>query len=99
MASLNQQPPLLQDVVNSMRDNILRTQSQSQTVAITSYDALVDQLAKFGAQLNDKNVEIVRLQELCKKNNIDYSIPPQMISPAPSTQQISTPEPVKPKKS
>lgn len=102
MSSLTeQQPPLLQDVVNNMRDNILRSQSQASTVAITSYDGIVEQLAKFGAQLNDNNVEILRLQELCKKNNIDYAIPPQIISPAPSTQRISnpTPESVKPKKS
>lgn len=97
MSSLNQQPPLLQDVVNNMRDNILRTQSQASTIAITSYDGIVEQLVKFGEQLNDKNVEIVRLQELCKKNNIDYAIAPQIVSP--STQQISNPkaEPTKTK--
>jgi len=80
MASLNNSPPpLLQDVVNNMRDNILRTQSQASTVAITSYDGIVEQLVSFGAQINDKNVEITRLQELCKKNNIDYSIPPMVV--------------------
>lgn len=94
MASLNNSPPpLLQDVVNNMRDNILRTQSQASTVAITSFDGIVEQLASFGKQINDKNIEIARLQELCKKNNIDCAIPSQIISPAPSTQEMSNPTP------
>jgi len=96
---MEQKPPLLQDVVNNMRDNILRTQSQSSTAAITSYDALVEQMGVFVKKSNDQGVEIIRLQELCKKNNINYAIPPvsQIVSPAPSTQQITNPPAETPK--
>lgn len=69
----NQMP--LEQAVQNMRDNILRTQSQASTAAITSFDGIVDQLKVFALQINDRNSEIQRLQELCKKNNIDYAVP------------------------
>lgn len=76
MSSLTQQePPLLQDVVDKMRDNILRSQSQSNTAAITGFDNLVEQLRIFVNQINSQSKEIERLQELCTKNKIDYAIP------------------------
>lgn len=75
MASQRNQVPIEQVIAN-MRDNILRTQSQASTVCITSFDSLVEQLKVFVYQVNEKNVEILRLQALCKKNNIDSAIPP-----------------------
>jgi uncharacterized protein YllA (UPF0747 family) len=73
-APQNQMP--LEQAVNNMRDNILRTQSQASTAAITSFDGIVDQLKVFALQINDRNTEIQRLQELLKKNNIDFAVPP-----------------------
>jgi len=67
--------PTLDEVINNMRDNILRTQSQSSTASITGYDNLVEQLKIFVNQINAQSTEILRLQELCKKSNIDYTIP------------------------
>ena len=75
MSSLNNSPSL-EEAVNTMRDNILRTQSQSNTASITSFDNMVSQLRVFAQQINDKNVEIKRLQELCKTSNVDFTIPP-----------------------
>jgi len=73
-----QKPNLpLEEVVNTMRDNVLRTQSQASTTSILAFDNLVEQLKIFAHQINDKTAEIARLQELCKKNNIDVSIAPQ----------------------
>jgi len=91
MSSLNNQPSL-DEIINKMRDNILRTQSQASTVAITSYDSLIEQLKLFARQLNESNVEVKRLQELCKKNNIDVTIPPVVPKIAPK----ETPKPTKP---
>lgn len=80
MSSLNQQePPLLEDVVNTMRDNILRTQSNSNTASITGFDNLVTQLKIFVNQINAQSKEITRLQELCTKNKIDFAIPPPVV--------------------
>ncbi len=80
MSSLNQQePPLLQDVIDQMRDNILRSQSTASTAAITSFDNMVAQMKIFVNQINAHTVEVKRLQELCAKNKIDYSIPPQVV--------------------
>ncbi len=76
MSSLtNQQPPLLQEVVDTMRDNILRSQSNSNTAAITAFDNLVEQLKIFVTQMNSQSKEIERLQKLCTKNKVDYAIP------------------------
>ena len=77
-------PPSLEEAINTMRDSILRTQSQCSTVAISSFDNVVNQLKIFAQQINDKSVEIVRLQELCKKNNIEYAIPPVVVPPKPA---------------
>jgi len=92
MSSLNKQPPLLQEVVDQMRDNILRSQSTASTAAITSFDNLIEQLKVFVSQINAQSAEIKRLQGLCTKNKIDYSIlPPKPISTHPSTQDITNP--------
>lgn len=80
MSSLNQQqPPLLQDVVDRLRDNILRTQSSASTAGITGFDNLVEQMKVFVKQINDQSNEILRLQGICTKNKIDYSIPSQQV--------------------
>lgn len=76
MSSLNKPQSSLEDVINSMRDNILRTQSQSNTASITGFDNMVEQIKVFFGQINAQSAEIIRLQELCKKNKIDYAIPP-----------------------
>lgn len=77
MSSLNQQEqPVLQDIIDQMRDNILRTQSTSNTASITGFDNLVAQLKIFVDQINAQSEEITRLQELCTKNKIDWAIPP-----------------------
>ncbi len=86
-------PPSLEEGINNMRDNILRTQSQCSTAAITSFDNMVNQLKIFAQQINDKSVEIVRLQQLCKKNNIEYAIPPVVVPPKPE----EIPKTLKPK--
>ena len=76
-----------------MRDTILRTQSQCSTAAITSFDNMVSQLKIFAQQINDKSVEIVRLQEVCRTNSIDFAIPP-----VPKTTKVTEPAKVtKPK--
>jgi len=97
MSSLNQQePPLLQDVIDTMRDNILRSQSTASTAAITSFDNMVAQMKIFVNQINAHTAEVKRLQELCTKNKIDYSIPPPQAIKLPESKII--PPKVEPKK-
>lgn len=68
-----------------MRDDMIRTQSNANTTAILGFDQLVDQLKIFSQQIVQKNNEVNRLTELCKKNNIEYSlkneVKPQKIQP------------------
>ena len=94
MSSLNQQePPLLQDVIDTMRDNILRSQSTSNTTAITSFDNLVAQLKVFVNQINAHTAEVKRLQELCAKNKIDYAIPIENLKIKLPESKITPPKP------
>lgn len=96
MSSLtHQQPPLLQDVIDTMRDNILRSQSTSNTAAITAFDNLVEQLKAFVNQMNSQSKEIERLQKLCTKNKVDYTIPPKI--PHKGEVAQTTPQPTKTK--
>jgi len=103
----NQNPPSQQqnqlsldqliEMINNTRDDILRTQSSASTTSITGYDGLTKHLQSCVTQMGNQEKEIIRLQELCKKHNIDYAIPPvqetvpQVIAPHPSTQEISNP--------
>ena len=94
MSSLNQQQqPQLQEVIDQMRDNILRTQSTCNTASITGFDNLVAQLKIFVGQINAQSAEIKRLQGLCAKNNIDYAIP---VAAKPA-KPAESPKPLKPK--
>jgi len=70
----NQQPTIDQ-VIQQMRDDILRTQSTANTASIIGFDKLVDQMRVFVSQINDRNIEITRLRELCAENKIDHAIP------------------------
>ena len=66
---------------------MIRTQSTANTTAVLGFDNLVEQLKIFARQITDKNNEIARLAELCRKNNIDTTPPPQ--------QEAKTEEPAK----
>ena len=66
--------PSIEQVINKMRDDVLRSQSTASTTSILSFDNLVEQMKIFVRQINDKDVEIMRIHELCKKNNVDYAV-------------------------
>ncbi len=42
---------------------------------------MVEQLKIFANQISERNIEVVRLQQLCKKNKIDHTIPPKVTLP------------------
>lgn len=94
---------IIQDV-NRMRDNIVRQQTDLQVTVMTGFDGTAMYLNSLMKQSDDQTKEILRLQELCKKKGIDYTIPPQpqvipspantpsqVVAPAPSTQELSNP--------
>ena len=74
--------PSIEQVINKMRDDMLRTQSTANTTAVLGFDNLVEQLKIFAHQINDKNNEIARLAELCRKNNIDTKPPVSEVAKA-----------------
>jgi len=99
MSNPNNKPVSLEEAVNLMRDNILRTQSTSNTASITGFDKLVEQLGLFVKQINDQSTEIIRLQQVCKKNSIDYAIPPPPPVKLPTNPGVIPPKEEKPKSS
>ena len=80
----------IEQLINKMRDDMIRTQSTSNTTAVLGFDNLVEQLKIFARQINDKNTEITRLQELCRKNKIETAtkipekVPKAMVPPKSS---------------
>ena len=74
MSQPPQNSPTLEQVIVQMRDNISRSHSNAEYTSLSSFDKLVDQLKVFAAQINEKNTEIIRLQQLCQKNKIEYTL-------------------------
>ena len=69
-----------------MRNELVIAQSRSNQLSLDSFDKLVIQIQQFSNALQTKQQEINRLEELCKKNNVDCTIKkvekPPLISPA-----------------
>lgn len=79
--SQNQIPPqpTIDQLIQEMRKAESQAHSDAQYMSLSNFDKLVDQLRIFSAQINDRNMEVARLQELCTKNNVDTTPP----APAP----------------
>jgi len=75
----NPNQPTIDQVIAQMRAAQSQAHSDTQYLSLSNFDKLVDQLRIFSAQINDRNIEITRLQELCIKGNIDITPP----APAP----------------
>ena len=60
-----------------MRNELVITQSRANQLSLDSFDKLVVQIQQFSKALQEKQQEITRLEELCKKNSIDSTIKKQ----------------------
>ena len=76
MAS-NQQPTL-EEAIDKMRSEIILTFAKSQQSALNGYDVVVNQLKNYNNIAIGLKKEIIRLQEICEKNNIEYKIKPEV---------------------
>jgi len=82
-----QTPQLTPDqILNNMRNELTIIQSRLNELSLASFDKLSMNIRQLLSQIETKNSEIKRLEELCKKNNIESSIKkvekPPIISPA-----------------
>lgn len=85
--------PSIDQVINKMRDDVLRSQSTASTTSILSFDNLVEQMKIFVRQINVKDAEIMRLHELCKKNKVDYAVKKEEVPQnATSTPKVTSPQ-------
>jgi len=75
----NPQQPTIDQVIGQMRAAQSQAHSDTQYLSLSNFDKLVDQLRIFSSQINERNIEISRLQELCIKGKIDITPP----APAP----------------
>lgn len=71
----NPNQPTIDQVITQMRSAQSQAHSDTQYLSLSNFDKLVDQLRIFSAQINDRNIEISRLQELCIKSNVDITPP------------------------
>jgi len=74
-----------------MRAAESQSHSDTQYLSLSNFDKLVDQLRIFSAQINDRNIEVTRLQELCTKHNIDFAIAPQQVV-LPANKAVTPPD-------
>lgn len=94
----NPQQPTIDQVIAQMRAAQSQAHSDTQYLSLSNFDKLVDQLRIFAAQINDRNIEITRLQELCIKNKIDITPPPPAPVKLPANEAVVPPveDPVTP---
>jgi len=91
----NPQQPTIDQVIAQMRATQSQAHSDTQYLSLSNFDKLVDQLRIFAAQINDRNIEITRLQELCIKGKIDITPPPPAPVQMPANEGVVPPD-VKP---
>ena len=72
----NQKQLTVKELIERGRTLLLSTQANANTTSINSYDTIANQLVQFVELSNKQSVEILRLQELCRKNNIQFTLPP-----------------------
>lgn len=70
----SQKPPTIKELVEQSRTILLSTQANANTAAVNSYDAVAFQLVQFAELSNTQAIEIQRLQELLRKNNIQFTL-------------------------
>lgn len=90
----NPQQPTLDDALMKMRSELVLANSNAEQKALNAFDVLENQLRNYNKIAIDLKKENQRLGELCKNNNIDYSIPPQTKIPDSKPVEVES----KPKK-
>ena len=65
--------PTVEEFLSNLRANVVLTQSNAEHSALTAFDKVVEQLQVFANTINSKNLEIKRLEDLCKTNKIEYT--------------------------
>ena len=64
--------PTLEEAIEKLRSEIVITHSKTEQTSLNGFDVLVNQIKGYAQMINNQTDEIKRLQELCKKNNIDF---------------------------
>lgn len=71
----NQKPLTVVELIEQGRIRLLSSQANDNVTSITSYDTIANELIKFAELSNQHAIEIQRLQELLRKNNIQFTLP------------------------
>lgn len=64
------------ELINQGRTILLSTQANANTTSVNSFDAISKQLVMFAEHSNTLAIEVQRLQDLLRKNNIQFTLPP-----------------------
>ncbi len=82
----------IDQAIQNTRKDILEKQADSNVSTITGFDGMVQQFRALAKQFQTQNVELGRLQELCKKNNINtkiITVPP--VKELPKNEAVTPP--------
>lgn len=88
----NQKPPTVKEFIENGRTILLSTQANANTAAVNYCDGLANQLGQFVELSGKQEVEIQRLQELLRKNNIQFILPVESIKLPENKAVVREPE-------
>lgn len=83
----------IDQAIQNTRKDILEKQADSNVSTMIGFDGMVQQFRALAKQFQTQNVELGRLQELCKKNNINTkTIPPSLpVKELPKNEAVTPP--------
>lgn len=66
--------PSTEEIIVSLRNNEIISHSNCQQTSMATFDKLLSFLQQQGALLTEKTNEVKRLEEMCTKHKINYTI-------------------------
>lgn len=74
-----QKVPTVVELIEKGETELLSNQAKANTISHNVYQTIAVQLVKFAELSNQREVEIQRLQELLRQNNIQFILPPKPV--------------------
>lgn len=75
----NQKPPTVEELIEKGETELLKTQGNATTTSHNVYKTIATQLVMFAELSNTQAIEIQRLQELLRQNNIQFTLPAEPV--------------------
>jgi len=81
------------EIIEQGETETLKTQAKANNTSSSWYKTLATMLLQFAENSNKQATEILRLQELLRKNGIQFILPVEPVKLPENTAVVPTPEP------